>query len=64
MTRAKDAERMDEEAHLLRLEQAGIVVRRGSGSPLDALRTPLRTGIALMQALLDERSEELRDGDR
>lgn len=62
---ASDAEGMDEEACLLRLEQAGIVVRRASGSPLDALgTTPLRTGAALMDALLSERSEELREGKR
>ena len=57
-------EDMDEEVRLSRLEQAGIVVRRGSGSPLDALGPPLRGGIALMEALLEERSEELRDGVR
>ena len=53
-----------DELHLLRLEQAGIVVRRSSGSPLDVLGTPLGAGADLLQALLDERSEELRDGDR
>lgn len=64
MIRARDAEGTDDELHLLRLEQAGIVVRRGNGSPLDALGTPLRAGAYLMQALLEERSEERRDGDR
>ena len=61
---AKDADGVNEEARLLRLEQAGVVVRRDSGSPLKALGTPLRTSAALMQALLDDRSEELREGDR
>ena len=64
MIRAKDADDMDDEVRLLRLEQAGIVVRRGRGSPLDVLGTPLRAGADLMQALLEERFEELRDGDR
>lgn len=61
---AKDADGMDKEARLLRLEQAGVVVRRDSGSPLDALGKPLRTSAALMQALLEDRSEELREGGR
>ena len=61
---ATGADDMDKEARLLRLEQAGIIVRRGSASPLDALGAPLRTGSALMQALLDDRAEELREGDR
>ena len=60
----KDAEGKDKEARLLRLEQAGIVVRRDSGSPLDVLGVPLRAGSAVMQALLDERTDELREGDR
>ena len=64
MTQANDAEGMDDEARLLRLEQAGIVVRRDRGSPLDVLGTPLCAGADLLQALLEERSEELRDGDR
>ena len=61
---AKDEDGMDKEARLLRLEQAGVVVRRDSGSPLDALGTPLRTSATLMQALLGDRSEELREGGR
>ena len=64
MIRAREAEGTDDELHLLRLEQAGIVVRRGSGSLLDVLGTPLGAGVDLLQALLDERSEERRDGDR
>ena len=47
-----------------RLEQAGIVVRRGRGSPLDVLRAPLSARAGLMEALLGERSEELREGVR
>ena len=60
----KEADRVDQEAKLARLEQAGIVVRRGSGSPLDVLGQPLRSGAGVLEALLGERSEESREGDR
>ena len=60
----EEADGVDEEAKLARLERAGIVVRRGSGSPLDVLGQPLRSGAGVLEALLDERSEESRDGDR
>ena len=56
--------RVDQEAKLARLEQSGMVVRRGSGSPLDMLGQPLRSGAGVLEALLDERSEESREGDR
>ena len=60
----KETDRVDEEAKLARLEQAGIVVRRGSGSPLDVLGQPLRSGAGVLEALFDERSEESREGER
>ena len=64
----KDADGNDEEARLLRLEQAGVVVRPGyplqGQSPLDALATPLPARAALLSALLGERTEEFREGDR
>ena len=60
----KDADGADEGAHLLRLEQEGVVVRRGNGSPLDALATPLPASAALMSALLGDRAEEFREGYR
>ena len=56
--------RVDREAKLVRLEQAGIVVRRGSGSPLEVLGQPLRSGAGVLEALLEERSEESREGYR
>jgi len=62
--RGGQGDRMDREAKLARLEQAGIVVRHGSGSPLDVLRQPLRAGAAVLEALLEERSEESRDDYR
>lgn len=60
----EDADGKEEEARLVRLEQAGVVVRRRSGSPLDALAKPLPARAALMSALLGERTEERREGDR
>ena len=60
----KESDSVDQEAKLARLEQAGIVVRRGSGRPLDLLGQPLRSGAGVLEALLDERSEEPREGDR
>ena len=60
----KEADSVDEDAKLARLERAGIVVRRGAGSPLDVLGQPLHSGAGVLEALLDERSEESREGDR
>ena len=60
----KEADNVDKAAKLARLEHAGIVVRRGSGSPLDVLGQPLRSGAGILEALLDERSEESREGYR
>ena len=60
----KQADSVDEDAKLVRLERAGIVVRRGSGSPLDLLGPPLHSGAGVLEALLDERSEESREGCR
>ena len=60
----KETSRVGQEAKLVRLEQAGVVARRGSGSPLDVLGQPLRSGAGVLEALLDERSEESREGDR
>lgn len=60
----KEADDVDRNAKLARLERAGIVVRRGSGSPLDLLGQPLRAGAGVLEALLDERSEERREGCR
>ena len=61
---AGEGDHVDREAKLARLERAGIVVRRGSGSPLDVLGQPLRAGAGVLDALLEERSEESRDGYR
>ena len=59
-----EGDRVDSEAKLARLEQAGIVVRRGTGSPLDVLGPPLRPGAGVLEALLEGRSDESRDDYR
>ncbi len=60
----KEADSVDEDAKLARLERTGIVVRIGSGSPLDVLGSPLPSEAGLLEALLDERSEESQEGYR
>lgn len=60
----KETDSADKEAKRARLERAGIVVRRGSGSPLDVLGQPLRSGAGILEALLDERLEGRREGYR
>lgn len=60
----KEVDRVDKEAKIARLERAGIVVRHGSGSPLDMAGQPLRSGAGVLEALLDERSEGSREGYR
>ncbi len=61
---AAEADDVDNDARLSRLEHAGIVVRRRSGSPRDVLGQSLHRGAGVLQALLDERSEERREGCR
>ena len=58
------ADDVDRDARLARLEHAGIVVRRGAGSPLDVLGRPLRSGAGVLEALIEERSEERGEGRR
>lgn len=60
----RTADGNDEEARLLRLEQAGVAVRRRSASPLDALTTPLPASAGLMSALLGDRAGEFHEGHR
>ncbi len=45
------------DARAKRLEETGIVVRRGAGSPLDVLGQPAGSGAAVLEALLEERRE-------
>lgn len=52
----------DQDARLARLEHAGVVVRRAGASPLDVIGEPLRPGAGVLEALLDERSEERHEG--
>ena len=45
-------------------ECTGTVVRRASGSPLDVLGKPVSAEAKILKALLEERSEERREGRR
>ena len=60
----QELDEVDREAKLARLMQADIVTRHSSGSPLDIVRQPLRQGAGLLDAVLEERSEERREGNR
>ena len=60
----KDVDDMDMDTKPARLEHAGIVVRRRHQSPLDVLGPPLRAGAGVLEALLEEREEERREGRR
>ena len=60
----QEMDEVDREAKLVRLMQADIVRRRGSGSPLEVLGQPLGQGAGILEALLEERSEEGREGGR
>lgn len=53
-----------DDSKLTRLERAGTIVRRSSGSPLDVLGQPVRTDAKILIALLEERSEERNEGCR
>lgn len=55
---------VDRDARLARLEHAGIVVRRVGASPLAVIGEPLRPDAGVLDALLEERSEERREGYR
>ena len=59
-----ELDEVDRDAKLARLVQADIVTRRGSGSPLDIVRQPLRQGARLLDAVLEERAEERQEGSR
>ena len=54
----------DDDARIARLERAGILLRRGAESPLTALGPPLRADAGILEALLEEREEEYREGNR
>ena len=55
---------VDSDARLARLVQAGIVTRHGAGSPREVLRQPVGQGGRLLEAVLEERSEERHEGGR
>lgn len=55
---------VDESARIARLERAGTLSRRSPESPLNVLGEPFAAGARILDALLEERSEERRDGRR
>ena len=58
------ADEVDGDARIARLERAGTLSRRREGSPLTVLDTPLGAGAGILDALLEERSEERLEGGR
>ena len=60
----QELDEVDREAKLARLVQAEIVTRHGSGSPLDIVGQLLHQGAGLLDAVLEERSEERHEGSR
>ena len=60
----RHADDVDEDAKIERLERAGILSRQSFESPLEALGQPFRAGAGILEALLEERSEERREGRR
>ena len=54
----------DRDAKLARLVQADIVTRRGFGSPREILKQPVGQGGGLLEAVLEERSEEHHEGSQ
>ena len=61
---ARHADDVDEDARIVRLERAGVLSRRSFESPLTVLGQPFRPGAGILEALLEERSEERREGRR
>lgn len=55
---------LGDDARITRLVRAGMLSRRRPESPLAVLGAPLRTDAGNLDALLEERSEERREGDR
>ena len=60
----QEMDAVDRDAKLTRLVQAGIVTRRGAGSSREALRQPVGQAGGLLEAVLEERSEERHEGSR
>ena len=60
----QELDEVDREAKLDRLMQAEVVTRRSSGSPLDIVRQPVEKDAGLLDAVLEERAEERREGNR
>ena len=52
---------VDADARIERLVRAGVLSRQSFASPLEVLGQPFRPGAGILEALLDERSEERRE---
>ena len=61
---AGHADDVDGDARIERLEPAGVLSRPSFESPLKVLGQPFRPDTGILEALLDERSEERREGRR
>ena len=59
-----EMDEVDRDAKLARLVQTEVVTRHRSGSPLDIVGPPLRQGAGLLDAVLEERAAERREGSR
>ena len=55
---------VDRDAKLARLVQAEVVTRHSSGSPLSIVRQSVRQSAGLLDAVLEERAAERREGSR
>ena len=64
MSGGQELDEVDRDAKLTRLVQADIVTRYGSGSPLDIIGQPVDKDAGLLDAVLEERAEERREGNR
>ena len=52
---------VDADARIERLVRAGVLSRQSFASPLEVLGQPFRPGAGILEALLEERSEERRE---
>lgn len=55
---------VDRDAKLARLERSGTVARQASSTPLEVVQQQPAEGARVLDALLEERSEERRKGYR
>ncbi len=61
---ASRTHKVDDDARIARLEREGTLSRRSPESPLTVLGPPVRADAGILDALLEERSEERRERSR